>query len=177
MKRLREFIYNLHPYLLCCLSGPLTIAQVVLALVFSQPGSEAIRWIGYILWWVGVVLGWLPIFILRSKGGVPRGKSYVHTTTLVETGLYAIVRHPQMGSAWMLMCLSLMLITQHWSSVLLGIPAMVLVYLDLMKADQRCIEKFGDAYQQYIQRVPRVNFAAGLIRLLARRAAQKVEIA
>ena len=176
MKRFRELIYNLHPYLLSCISGPLTVAQIVLALVFSQPGSEAIRWIGYTLWWAGAVLGWLPIFILRSKGNVPRGKGYVHTTTLVETGLYAIVRHPQMGSAWMLMCLSLMLITQHWSSAALGIPAMILVYLDLLKADQRCIEKFGAAYRQYMHRVPRVNFVAGLIRLLARRAAPKVEI-
>ena len=83
---------------------------------------------------------------------------------------YAIVRHPQMGTAWLLMCVGLMLITQHWVSIALGVPAMVVVYLDLLKADQRLVEKFGDAYQRYIERVPRVNFVTGIIRLIARRA-------
>jgi protein-S-isoprenylcysteine O-methyltransferase Ste14 len=170
MKRFREFIYNLHPYALCCISAPLTVAQIILAFVLCQPGSEALRWIGWILWWAGAVFGWLPIFTFRRRGGVAKGKSYVHTTRLVETGIYAIARHPQMGTAWLLMCVALMLITQHWISVALGVPAMALAYLDLLKADQRLIVKFGDAYRQYMERVPRVNFVAGIIRLIARRA-------
>ena len=171
MKRLQEFIYNLHPYALCCISVPLTVAQIILAFVIRRPGSEAVRWIGVILWWTGAVFGWLPIFTLRRRGGVTKGKSYVHTTLLVDTGIYAIVRHPQMGTAWLLMSISLMLITQHWASVALGIPTMVLVYLDLLKADRRLVEKFGDAYQQYMEKVPQVNFVTGIIRMMARRAA------
>jgi protein-S-isoprenylcysteine O-methyltransferase Ste14 len=170
MRNFREFIYNLHPYALSCISAPLTVAQIVLAFVLRQPGSEVLRWIGWTLWWTGAVFGWLPIFAFLRKGDVPKGKSYVHTTRLVETGVYAIVRHPQMGTAWLLMSLALMLITQHWASVALGIPAMVLAYVDLLKADQRLVEKFGDAYQQYMERVPRVNFVAGIVRLIARRA-------
>ena len=165
MKRFREFIYNLHPYALSCIAGPLTIVQIVLAFVLHQPGSEVLSRIGQVLWWAGAVFGWLPIFTFHRKGGVAKGKSYVHTTTLVETGLYAIVRHPQMGTAWFLMSTSLMLMTQHWASVALGIPALALVYLDLLKADQRLIEKFGDAYRRYMVRVPRVNFVTGIIRL------------
>ena len=57
-----------------------------------------------------------------------------------------------------------MLITQHWIIAALGILAMVLIYLDLLKADQRCIEKFGDAYRQYMESVPRVNFVSGVTR-------------
>jgi protein-S-isoprenylcysteine O-methyltransferase Ste14 len=170
MKRFREFIYNLHPYALCCISGLLTVGQIVLAFVLRQPGNEALRWIGWILWWTGAVFGWLPIFTLRRRGGVAKGKSYVHTTVLVDTGIYAIVRHPQMGTTWLLMCIALMLITQHWVSVALGVPAMALAYLDLVKADQRLVEKFGDAYRRYMERVPRVNFVSGFIRLIVRRA-------
>lgn len=177
MSRLQAFIDRLHPYLMSCIAGALTIAQIVLAFFWSQPGSEAVRRIGYFTWWLGAAFGWLPIFILRSHGGVPRGKSYVHTTSLVETGLYAIVRHPQMGCAWLLMCISLMLITQHWASVALGLPAMVLAYLDLLKEDQHCLEKFGAAYRRYMDRVPRVNFIAGLVRWLVRRIASKEGLA
>lgn len=171
MKHFREFFYNLHPYLLCCIAGLLTAAQVILAFVIRRPGSEAVQWIGWILWWISAVFGWLPIFTLRRRGGVAKGKSYVHTTLLVETGIYAIVRHPQMGTAWLLICLGLMLITQHWVSIALGIPAMVLAYLDLLRADQHLVEKFGDAYRRYMERVPRVDFVSGIIRLIVRRAA------
>lgn len=169
MKHFREFVHNLHPYLLCCIWVPLIVAQIILTFILRQPGSEALRWVGWVLWWTSALFGWLPIFTLRRKGGVTKGDSFVRTTKLVDTGIYAIVRHPQMGTAGLLMCLGLMLITQHWISVVLGIPAMVLLYLDLLKADQRCIEKFGDAYRRYMERVPRVNFVSGIIRLIWQR--------
>lgn len=171
MKRFQAYLYNLHPYALCCITGPLTIAQIVLAFVIQQPRNATLEWAGWILWWTSAVFGWLPILTFHRKGGVAKGKSYVYTTRLVDTGIYAIVRHPQMGTAWLLMCVALILITQHWLSVALGIPAMILAYLDVLKADQRCIEKFGDAYRGYIERVPRVNFVAGIIRLIVRRVA------
>jgi protein-S-isoprenylcysteine O-methyltransferase Ste14 len=47
---------------------------------------------------------------------------------------------------------------------------MVLAYVDLLKADQRLIVKFGDAYRRYMERVPRVNFVSGIFRLIVRRA-------
>lgn len=169
MKRLVAFIHTLHPYLLCCFSVPLTIAQIALVFLVRGPDIAALRWAGILAWWGSAIFGWLPILILRRKGGVPGGRSYVHTTTLVESGLYAIVRHPQMGTAWLLMCLGLMLITQHWASIALGIPAMALAYVDLLKADRRLIAKFGDAYRRYMDRVPRVDFVAGAIRLMRRR--------
>jgi protein-S-isoprenylcysteine O-methyltransferase Ste14 len=166
MKRWQEFLYHLHPFLLCAIWAPLVIAQIVLAFLLRQPGSEALREAGWVAWWLSAIFGWLPIFTLRSKGGVAKGDSFVKTTQLVTTGIYAIARHPQMGAAGLLMCLGLMLITQHWASVALGVPAMILIYLDLLKADECCIQKFGDAYRRYMERVPRVNFVLGIIRLL-----------
>ena len=166
MKRWREFLYNLHPFLLSAIWVPLLIAQIILAFLLRRPGIEALRWAGWVAWWLSAILGWLPIFTFRSKGGVAKGDSFVKTTKLVTTGIYAIVRHPQMGAAGLLMCLGLMLITQHWVSIALGVPAMVLIYLDLLQADRRCIKKFGDAYRRYMARVPRVNFVLGIIKLL-----------
>ena len=175
MERFRQYLDRLPFYLLVWIAGALTLIQLALLFLMDKPKSEVIHQIGLILWWIGAVFGWLPIFVLGREGSVPKGKSYVHTTQLVETGLYAIVRHPQMGTAWLLMCISLMLMTQHWASAVLGTPAMALVYLDLLKADQRLIEKFGDAYRQYMERVPRTNFVLGIIRLLARRTSARTE--
>jgi len=166
MKRFQEFLYSLHPFLLVSIASVLTVVQIVLAFFLYQPGSEALEWAGWICLWTAGFFGVLPIITFRRKGGVLKGKSYIKTTVLVDTGIYAIVRHPQMGVSWMLICPGVMLIAKHWSSVVLGVLAMVLAYLDLMKADQRCIEKFGDAYERYMQKVPRVNFVAGIIRLV-----------
>lgn len=169
MKRFQGFVYGLNPWLLSSVAGVLTVAQIALAFFLHRPGSETLEWAGWICLWTSAIFGWLPIITFRKKGGVPKGKSYVKTTVLVDTGIYAIVWHPQSGVAWLLICLGVMLIAEHWSSVALGVPTMVLVYLDLLTADQSCIEKFGDAYRRYRERVPRVNFLAGIVRLARRR--------
>jgi len=74
----------------------LLIAQYILAFfVFKLRGLKALQGIGWGIWVISMVFGFAPIFILRKKGKVEQGKSYVHTTRLVDTSLYATVRHPQ----------------------------------------------------------------------------------
>ena len=169
MKRFQSLLYGLHPYLLSSIASVLTVAQIVLAFVLKQPRLKAVEWAGWVCWWTGAILGVLPIITFRRKGGVAKGQSYMKTTVLVDTGIYAIVRHPQGGTAWLLLNLAVMLIAQHWPSVILGLASMALAYADTFKSDQYCIEKFGEAYRQYIESVPRVNFVAGIVRLLRRR--------
>ena len=165
MKR-AKFLYSLHPLLLSSIASVLTAAQVVLAFFLRGSSSEALQWAGWICLWTSGIFGMLPIITFRRKGGVPKGKSYMKTTGLVDTGIYAIVRHPQGGTAWLLINLGVMLIAWHWTSVVLGLASMGLVYADTFKSDQYCIKKFGDAYRRYMRRVPRVNFVAGIIRLV-----------
>ena len=168
MKRFQESLYSLNPWLLSSIAGTLTVAQIVLAFVLKQPRLKVPEWVGWICWWAGVIFAVLPIITFRRKGGVAKGQSYMKTTTLVDTGIYAIARHPQGGTAWLLFNVATMLIAQHWSSTVLGLASMALVYADAFKADQYCIEKFGDAYRHYMERVPRINFALGIMRLASR---------
>jgi len=104
----------------------------------------------------------------RKKGGVKKGKSYIYTTKLADTGIYSIVRHPQYVT-FILWAIAGMLLFQHWVIIILGIPIIPLTYIDLIRADKDSIEKFGDDYKQYMQRVPRANFLLGIIRLLQRK--------
>ena len=166
MKRFQEFIYGLHPFLLSSIASVLTVTQIILAFFLRHPGPKALEWVGWVCLWTSGIFGVLPIITFRREGGVAREESYMKTTVLVDTGIYAIVRHPQGGTAWLLINLGVMLIAQRWTSVVLGLASMVLVYADTFKADQSCIGKFGDAYKHYMQRVPRMNFLAGVIRLL-----------
>jgi protein-S-isoprenylcysteine O-methyltransferase Ste14 len=170
MNRFQEFFYGrVHRLLLSSIASVLTVAQVILAFFLHGAGSEALAWAGWICVWVSGIFGILPIIAFRRKGGVRKGESYMKTDTLVDTGIYAIVRHPQGGTAWLLINLGVMLIAQHSTSVVLGLSSMVLVYADTFKADQYLIAKFGDAYRGYIERVPRVDFLAGILRLVQRR--------
>ena len=168
MRRFQEFLYGLQPYLLASIAGALTVVQIILAFLLFQPGMEVLQWAGWICLWTAGLFGVLPIITLRQKGGVSKGKSYVHTTVLVDSGVYAIVRHPQGGVAGLLINLGVMFITRHWSVITLGVVALALTYTDTFKEDRYCIDKFGDDYRRYMQRVPRVNFVAGVIRLLRR---------
>jgi protein-S-isoprenylcysteine O-methyltransferase Ste14 len=170
VKHVQGLFYGSHPYLLSSIASVLTVAQIVLAFLLRGPRSEALEWAGWICLWTSSVFGLLPIVTLRSKGGVAQGQSYVRTTVLVDSGIYAIVRHPQNGTAWLLINLGVMLIAQHWSSLVLGLTSMALAYADTFQADRGCIEKFGQPYRLYMQSVPRANFVLGLIRLAWRRA-------
>jgi protein-S-isoprenylcysteine O-methyltransferase Ste14 len=170
MSRLRKALYTLNPWLLSSVAGALTVPQIGLCLFRSNPeGVAIVRYVGYVLWTAAVVFALVPIFTLRRRGGVAEGQSYMKTTNLVTTGVYSLVRHPQGGLAWLMMNLAAILIGQTWSIALLGLVSMPLVYLDTLKTDQYCLEKFGDDYKHYMETVPAVNLVTGTIRLLGRK--------
>jgi protein-S-isoprenylcysteine O-methyltransferase Ste14 len=159
---------NWKSYISSSIAGVFTLTQLVCFFFFGNQGFNVIRILGFILWLISIVFGILPIIIFRLKGEVPKGKSYIKTTVLVDSGLYGIVRHPQY-LAGILLNLALILLSQHWLILVLGVPAMVLMYLDIQKADQYEIEKFGEAYRDYMTRVPQINFILGAVRQLQRR--------
>jgi len=166
----QKALYRLNPWLLSSIAGTLTVLQIGLCIFRPNPeGVASVRYVGYVLWAAAAFFGVAPVFALRRSGGVPEGQSYVKTTTLVTTGVYSLVRHPQGGLAWLMMNLTAILLGQTWPIAVLGLVSMPLVYLDSLKADQYCIEKFGDEYRRYMQTVPAVNVLTGIIRLLRRR--------
>jgi len=90
------------------------------------------------------------------------------TTVLVDSGTYAIVRHPQFLGFVLLTCASI-LISQHWLTAIIGVPLIVLLFIFVQKAEESLVLKFGDDYKRYMQRVPRMNLLLGIIRLLRRK--------
>jgi protein-S-isoprenylcysteine O-methyltransferase Ste14 len=158
-------------YILSCIWVPSFVAQIVLVLVlgrFNEMELDEVMYAGWVIWTFSVIFGIIPIFTFKRKGGVAKGKSYVHTTTLVDTGIYSIVRHPQY-TAGILFSLALVLWAQNWLVLALGSIVIPLVYIDMMIADANETEKFGDEYIRYMERVPRANFILGIVRVLRRR--------
>ena len=159
---------RLKPWVLTSIGSLFTVAQIVLSFVlYNKAGNDTVTNIGWGVLAVSAIFGWLPIFTLRAKGGVPKGRSYTQTTQLVTSGVYAVVRHPQF-LAGMLINVALPLIAQHWLIAVLGIPPFVLMCFDARTADQDSIRKFGEEYLRYMEKVPRLNFLVGIVRLLVR---------
>jgi protein-S-isoprenylcysteine O-methyltransferase Ste14 len=125
--------------------------------------------IGIIVWVFGMVLVMAPIVMFPRKGGVAKGKSFVNTTRLVDTGIYAIVRHPQYTGGIYAIFFTTILWYPHWLFVVLGIAGIAVIYMGCREEDQRMIDKFGDDYKSYMERVPRMNFIAGFARLIRQR--------
>ena len=149
----------------------LFISQIIVGIYLLSDVSQIqiLAYVGVALYVLsGIVFGMLPVIEFRKEGRVRKGKSYIHTTKLVNTGLYSIVRHPQFVT-FILWAIAGMLLFQHWIIVLLGIPIVPLTYIDLIRADKAAIEKFGDEYKAYMERVPRANFLLGIIRHLRHR--------
>ena len=149
----------------------LFISQIIVGILLLSDVSQIqiLAYVGVGLYVLsGVVFGVLPVIEFRRKGRVRKGKSYIHTTKLVDTGVYSIVRHPQYVT-FILWAIAGMLLFQHWVIILLGIPIIPLTYIDLIRADKDSIEKFGDDYKAYMKEVPRANFLLGIIRRLQRR--------
>lgn len=146
----------------------LMITQIVLFIIFFNYGKVLVlKYTGYSVWVLSAIFGWLPIYEFKKKGKVPKGKSYVSTTELVTSGVYSIVRHPQF-LAGILLSLAFILISQHWFVLILGIPAIIIFYKDMFRADKSGIKKFGKSYESYMKEVPRVNFVLGIIKILRR---------
>jgi protein-S-isoprenylcysteine O-methyltransferase Ste14 len=125
--------------------------------------------IGWVVWSFGMVLVMAPIVMFPRRGSVARGKSFVHTTQLVDTGIYAIVRHPQYTGGIYAIFLTTFLWYPHWLFGVLGAIGTAVIYMGCREEDQRLIEKFGDDYRAYMKRVPRMNVFLGLYRWLKRR--------
>ncbi len=132
-------------------------------------GVEILVYVGWPVWLVGSTLHFMAIYELRKGGKKPKRKGGLLTTVLVVSGVYAVVRHPMfLGS--ILAIFGSALISQHWLTLILGVLALSWFFSYILPmADEELIKKFGDDYKRYMQKVPKMNFAVGAIRLLKNR--------
>jgi len=152
----------------------LMFLPIVMVFVFyNYYKLDFVVYAGWILLVFSVVIIFLAGGEFRKKGGVQKGKSIVHTTVVVDSGIYAVVRHPQY-LGFILFVIALVLMSQHWLSVFSGVVGSALFYKDVLREEQMSIEKFGDDYKRYMQKVPRMNLLLGILRLLRRRRKQSL---
>jgi protein-S-isoprenylcysteine O-methyltransferase Ste14 len=150
--------------IICFPANPLVLTGVI-----EVESYLSLFIIGWVVWAFGMVLVMAPIVMFPRRGSVARGESFVHTTQLVDTGIYAIVRHPQYTGGVYSIFLTTFLWYPNWLFGVLGAIGTAVVYMSCREEDQRLIAKFGDAYVDYMKRVPRMNVFLGIYHFLKRR--------
>ncbi len=144
------------------------IAQIVLCVFFFD--FLRLNWLMYLggaMLAFAVVLAWRSRVAFEAKGEARKEESWLRTTKVVDTDIYALVRHP-MYLSFFLTSLALVLFSQHWLNAVLGAVVMGLFYNDMRREDKIDVARFGDDYVRYMERVPRMNFVLGAVRLLRR---------
>jgi len=130
----------------------------IIAINLFPPNIEELIVTGYTIFGIGASLYILSVITLRKKG----------VSNIVDSGIYGIIRHPLYLGA-MIMFLSHIFLGQNWITAIGTTIAIVCCYLIILSDEEQNFEKFGDDYKHYMQKVPRINFVLGVIRLLQRR--------
>lgn len=144
-----------------------SLIQIFLLFFFGNWANlDIIMYLGFISLAISGVLI-LSSNVLKKEGGMEEGKGFV-TTKLVETGIYGVIRHPIYLSLVYLF-IGFALISQHPISLFLGLTMPLLCYYFMLKEEKMTIEKFGDDYLQYMNRVPRSNLLKGIWRTFRRK--------
>jgi len=167
MKGWRNILWVTLLTILCIVCFP--VNPLVLTGVIEVESYPALVIIGWVVWAFGMVLVMSPIIMFPRRGGVPKGKSFVNTTHLVGTGIYAVIRHPQYTGGVYAIFVTTLLWYPHWLFAVLGVIGAIVTYLGIIEEDKELIEKFGEEYIAYKKRVPGMNFASGLVKLLRRK--------
>jgi len=142
---------------------------LVLELILGEAGMWTranISWlqiIGYILYIPSAFLVFGSMIQLKHKGKSKAGDALAPhgTTVVVDTGIYGIIRHPMwLGMA--IWSIALVLVFQSILSIVLSTVAIVCFRMGALKEDEFNVKEFGDAYREYMKRVPTWNFLKGL---------------
>ena len=122
------------------------------------------------IWWLTVVgfLLYIPsgylvassMHALKHKGK-PKTADFTASTTFIDTGIYGLIRQPMtLGMA--IWSIAFMLVFQSILAVILGAVSLVCFWISARKESEYDIGKFGNAYEEYMERVPMWNIVRGL---------------
>jgi len=136
-------------------------SAAVLILQNFLPGYEnlLLKIFGLGCFFLALPLIVLPFYHLPKYGFIQE-QSYMVTQTLVRQGIYSVVRHPQY-LGYNLVTIGFSLLTVHWM-ILLCCAAALFFYHNQIKIEEKfLIKKFGQAYLDYMEKTPKLNFVKG----------------
>ena len=148
----KRIVYEI--YVACGIG--IMFSLIVLGLMISKKGNILpLVYIGYAFYIPAAVFVISSHTSLKHKGKPESG--WEHTTELIESSVYRVVRHPlYLGSA--LFTTGIILLIQSIPSTIFGLVAIFCFWTASKKEDEFNIKKFGDSYRIYMKKVPMWNF-------------------
>ncbi len=156
------------PYRRFFVAAIFTGALIGTTLLLGSGDSRPLRLLGAFFALLAVALFIPPFLLLRKHGEIKEGETFLDTQVVVEAGLYGFIRHPQY-LGYIFLVFTFMLLSQRWLTTLFGIGAVFFFYQHILQEEDYCLVMFEGEYRDYMQRVPRLNVIAGIIRLLKRK--------
>ncbi len=149
-------------------AGLVAIVTIAASAVLGPGEVRFLRVVGAAVGLVALFFAFVPILLLHRLGRPIEGMGYMHTRTVVDSGLFSVVRHPQY-LGYILFMLTFSLFAQRPLVTALAGLSIGLLYVNTLLEERECTRKLGQEYRSYLERVPRFNLAAGLWRRLRRR--------
>ena len=146
-------------WIISFLSTVFSLSLVIISLLmYNWAGIEVLLYFG----WIFVIVG-LILFIYTSI--FSRLDEQPDDIVILDRGIYGFIRQPVYFS--LVTCIiGITFIGQNPLSPILGIASILLMHLGMLDNEQSNCLKFGEKYQDYVNRVPRINIIAGVTRWL-----------
>ena len=142
------------------LLGLLSLGMFFIPIIYG-----ATNWLDFANYTLPAWAGWLGVFIIASavfvfwRAHADLGLNWSPTLEirekheLITRGIYGLIRHPMYASQW-LWVLAQPLLLQNWVAGFANLLVFIPFYFLRVKAEEQLMmEKFGDQYQAYMQKV------------------------
>ncbi len=90
----------------------------------------------------------------KSRAGEPGLLGFESTTSLVDTGVYRLIRHP-MYSSLLLLAWGIFFKVPDWPGAALALSATAFLFATALADEAECVRYFGPAYRSYMARTTR----------------------
>ncbi len=91
---------------------------------------------------------------VEARAGDPSLLAFEKTTQLVTSGIYAYIRHP-LYSSLLLLGWGIFFKIPSWPGIILALAITFFLFLTARADEAECIQYFGSAYQEYMQKTRR----------------------
>jgi protein-S-isoprenylcysteine O-methyltransferase Ste14 len=142
-----------------------TAGVLISHILLEGGGNPYVRAAGIVCLLLSPIFIFPPFLLLKRYGRPPHGKPYYCTTVVVDRGVYSIVRHPQYVG-YVLFTLGFAALSQQTLTFALAVCSVGAFYVQSLREESFHRKQPGDDYSEYMRRVPRFNFIAGLFRHL-----------
>jgi NAD-dependent dihydropyrimidine dehydrogenase PreA subunit len=110
-----------------------TIGGIIYGVVFGPSlGLQPLFYVGWATLVVALFFFLSLIIYFRKEGKPGKEKGLMNTTVLVDSGTFGIIRHPYTLGV-ILMTYASILISQHWLTVIVGVPVSMWGYVEAVK--------------------------------------------